>query len=305
MEKIQAFFRVSFSTKVLAPVVATMIALAALTAWTVNRLITQQFQNQAALTLRTAEAVFQGSQEVFKQNLLKRFRNLVKAPQYRAAMQTGDIKTLKQQFQDMPQDQDVDVVLFTSASGQTLVREKRDPAIAIPFAEFERRSGLAVRQALENEESADTIHVGNWLFGVVSIPVLSPAGKLLGALTFGSRIETKEFKDATSSEIVLLADGNVLAATLPGKELNDEYAMLFKASVSGADKSPPLRKVLLKDAHYFCSAGHFRTLNAEDKPGYLLLSSYEEQLRDLQSKQQTLIFESTFAILLGVVVVWY
>lgn len=46
-------------------------------------------------------------------------------------------------------------------------------------------------------------------------------------------------------------------------------------------------------------------MNAEDKPGYLLLSSYEEQLRDLQSNQQTLIFESTLAILLGVVAVWY
>ena len=146
MEKIQAFFKISFSTKVLAPVVITMMLLMALTAWTVNRLMTQQFQNQAASSLRTADAVFQGSQKMFTQNLLTRFRNLFKEPQYKAAMQTGHIPTLRAQFKDIPADQDVDVVLFTSAEGETLGKNGRDPAI--PLGDFEAHSGPAVRHAL-------------------------------------------------------------------------------------------------------------------------------------------------------------
>jgi hypothetical protein len=45
MEKIQAFFKISFSTKVLLPVVASMLALLMVTVWLVNRRINNQFQN--------------------------------------------------------------------------------------------------------------------------------------------------------------------------------------------------------------------------------------------------------------------
>jgi signal transduction histidine kinase/CheY-like chemotaxis protein len=303
MEKLQAFFKVSFGTKVLIPVVMTMMLLVALTAWTVNRLITEQFQNQAASSLRTANAVFLGSQKIFTQNLFSRVRNLVKEPRYKAAMQAGDMKTLKDLFSALAVDQDVDAVLFASPDGLTLAKQKRDPAI--PLAEFESRSALATHQAFENEEKPDTIQVGDWLFDVVSVPVVSGSGELLGALTFGAKIGTREFKEVTSSEIVLLGNERVLASTLPGTDLNDQYAALFKSCILRPGKSSELRKVVLRDHHYFYTAGKLPTLNNDGKLGYLLLSSYEEPLRDLQSKQQTLIIESTLAILLGITLVWF
>jgi two-component system NtrC family sensor kinase len=303
MEKLQAFFRISFSTKVLMPVAITMMLLVTLTAWTVNRLIKQQFQNQAALTLRTANAVFIGSQKVYLQNLRSRFRNLLKEPRYRAAMQAGHIPTLQRQFLDMPVDQDVDVVLFTSANGETLAKAKRDPSI--PLAEFENRSLRAVHQALVNDEKSDTIQAGDTLFAVVSLPVFNGADELIGALTFGSRIGTQDFKDVTSSEIVLLGEGHVLASTLPGSDLNEQYAVLFRDKNPGKANGAELNTVVLRGHHYFWTSGHFPTLSADGKLGYLLLSSYEEPLRDLQSKQQTLILESAGAILIGVIAVWY
>src|ERR1051325_4443382 len=126
-----------------------MMALVALTAYTVNHLIKQQFENQAALTLRTANAVFNGSQKVFVHNLQLRFHNLMNEPQYKAAMQTGHIPTLQDKFKNIPGEQDVDVVLFASNTGETLAKVKRDPALSL--VEFETNSLTAVSRALKGE----------------------------------------------------------------------------------------------------------------------------------------------------------
>jgi two-component system NtrC family sensor kinase len=62
---------------------------------------------------------------------------------------------------------------------------------------------------------------------------------------------------------------------------------------------------MLGDEHYFCWGGHFETLSGENNLGYLLLSSYEQPLRALQSTQQTLLLVSALCILAGTALVWF
>src|SRR4051812_30858320 len=127
MEKIQDFFKISFSTKVLVPVAATMMLLVAFTAWTVNRLMTQQFQHEARLSLRSAEGVLKKSQKVALNSLRLRFHNLVNEPRYRAALQSGDELTIRHQIESLLADQDdIDAVLFSSDSGKTLSKARRN-----------------------------------------------------------------------------------------------------------------------------------------------------------------------------------
>src|SRR5689334_9992631 len=95
MEKIQAFFKISFSTKVLAPVVLTLMLLVALMASTVYRLMTAQFQNEARLSLRTADGVLNKSQKIALNNLRLRFRNLVNEPRYKAVLSLRDEATIR------------------------------------------------------------------------------------------------------------------------------------------------------------------------------------------------------------------
>src|SRR5215510_7376828 len=126
MEKIQAFLKVSFSTKVLLPVVTTMVALLAIITWTVSHLITRQYQTEAARRLAQADTLFQNSQKIYSKNLLLRFRNLPNEPRYRAALMTGDRATLLDQINSLLSEQkDVDVVLFTSRTGELLASAKR------------------------------------------------------------------------------------------------------------------------------------------------------------------------------------
>ena len=306
MEKIRAKLQVSFSTKVLVPVVTIMVLLLAITVGTVNRRLTQQFQVEASRSLQRADAEFRIAQKARTRNLVQRLRNLRNEPRYKAVIQSGHLPTMRDEFQRLPADQNVDVVLFTTGEGKVFVREG-DPQISMN--EFEQNSVIAVSRALQNEETVDTIRAGEQLFDVVSIPVTDLSGVVLGALTFGSELrsaDVNEFSAFYQSQIVLLADGRVIAATLPA-DPRYNFVTLFQqcAAAPGSDSSFAPLQIRLGDEHYFCAAGHFTSSNREGKPGYLLLFSYEQPLRALQNTQEMLLLVSGFGIVLGTVIVWF
>jgi len=311
MEILRARLQVSFSTKVLLPVVTSMVLLLGITVWVVNRRLTQQFQADASRNLARADAEFQNAQKNRSRNLVQRLRNLRNEPRYKAVLQSGHVPTLIKAIEDLNQlttDQNVDVALFTSDTGKVLFKGKND--LQISMSDFEANSALAVKRALENEETVDAIRAGDQLFDVVSIPVIEGSGTLIGALTFGSQIrnaDMSEFSLSSQSQVVLLADGCVLASTVPANPQQD-FAALF-LECAGAPRpgsaSAPIKKIILGDEHYFCSAGRFSSLNGSGSLGYLLLCSYEQPLRTLQSTQQMLLLVSAVGILLGTAIVWF
>ena len=309
MEKLRARFRASFSIKVLIPVVASMVLLLGLTVFTVNQRLTLQFQSEAARSLATAEAVFRNSQKIHTKNLLLRFHNLPKEPRYRAAFQSGDIPTLRDQIEHLPADQGVDVVLFTSPNGHLLAGASIDPLI--PIDEFTTNSALAVQQALQAGEKVDTVRAGDRLFDVVCFPILGISGERLGALTFGTELgnaTAQEFSLVTHSQIVLLANGRVIASTLQETEPETPFATLFSDYVDGNNsaKGPKdLKRLELGGEHYFYSAGRFSSLSGDDRLGYLLLSSYEQPLQALHRTQEALLLVTALGILLDIAVVWF
>ena len=305
MEKLRSRFEISFSTKVLVPVIASMVVLLAVSVWIVNRRLGQQFQTEAARSLATADAVFRNSQKVHRNNLLLRFRNLPKEPRWKAVFQTSDQPTLKDLLPQLLGEHRVDVILYTTDQTELLASAKRDPLISI--AEFESASFAAVKRALADEEQVDTICVGERLFDVVSIPVKGTGEHQIGVLTFGSEIgdsAVQEFSLITHSTIALLANGRVVASTVPNPESHQEFGDLFNECLARSGLSVAPKSVLLGDEHYFCAAGKFNSLGGDEKLGYLLLSSYEQPLRALHTTQQSLLFVSALAIIFGTAIVW-
>jgi len=305
MEKLRLRFQMSFSTKVLLPVVSIMGLLLAITVWNVNRRLNQQFQTEAARSLATADAVFRNSQKIRRNNLLLRYRNLPNEPRYKAVFQQAHPPTLKDLLQDLLGEQGVDVIFFTTQQAEMLANAKRD--LLIPMNEFEATSALSTRRALAGDEQVDTIRVGERLFDVVAIPVFGTSGNLIGALTFGSEIgETaaQEFSLLTHSQIVLLANGRVIASTVPNPESHQDFSAVFSHCSAMTNLPAAPNNVLLGEEHYYCSAGKFPSLGGDEPLGYLLLSSYEQSLGALRKTQQTLLVISVIAILIGTGIVW-
>jgi len=311
MEKLRARLQFSFSTKVLLPVVTVMVLLLAVTVWVVNQRLTKEFQSEARQSLATADKVFRKSQDIRKNYLVSRYRNLRNEPRYRAVLQSGHMPTLRDEIRDLPDDQGVDVALFTLTSGERIVSAKPDPLRPIPVTEFETRCEMAVKRAMEDAENVDTILVGERLFDVVSIPARGADGTLIGVLTFGSELraaEVEEFSLLNRSEIVLVAEGRIIASTVANQRPPEDFAQLFRECLANAKRSGTperLKELLLNEQHYYCSAGTFTSLSGAGKLGYLLLSSYEQPLRALQTTQQMLLLVSGLGILFGTATVWF
>jgi signal transduction histidine kinase/CheY-like chemotaxis protein len=306
MEKLRDSLQVSFSTKVIVPVVATMVLLMAITVWILNARVTQQFQGETVRSLVRADAEFQTARKSRIHNLVL-LRNMLKEPRYVAILQSENAPTISDEFtKNLPVDQGVDVALFTSGSGKVLVRAKGDPEIAM--REFESRSERAITRALLGEETIDTFSAGERVFDIISIPVLGRKGGIIGTLTFGSQIrnsDLREFHAASQSEVALLADGRVIVSTV-SPDPQQDFARFFNECLAAATKeSAPRKEITIGGGHYFCSAGQFPTLNGESRVGYLLLCSYEQSLRALQGTQQTLLGVSALGILLGTAFVWF
>jgi signal transduction histidine kinase len=309
MERTQPALKLSFSTKVLVPLVLIMVLILVLTVWLVNRRITGQFQTDAARSLETADSLFRSAEELHAKNLLLRFRDLPNEPRYKGAFQGKHQRSLRDAINDLPADQNVDLALFSSSKADLQASAQRDPRI--PLEEFQASSAAAFKQAIAGEAKADTIRVGNRLFDIVSIPIIgssgipifsSSSGAPTGVLTVGSEIGdavAHELSLVTHGQIVLLANGHVVASTVPGLELRDQLARLFSESTHGGSRGTSPRQALLGEEHYFCAAGKFSSLNGDAGLGYLLLSSYEQPLRAFHRTQQMVLLVSGLGILLG------
>jgi len=307
MEKLRDSLQVSFSTRVIVPVVATMVLLMAITVWILNNRVTQQFQGEAVRSLARAGAEFESARKARIRNLAH-LKNLANEPRYVALLQSENAPTIADQFyKNLPQEQSVDVALFTSASRKVVARVKGDPEIAM--AEFESKSARAIACALRGEETLDTFCAGERVFDIISIPVNGRKGGVIGTLTFGSEIrknDVREFRAASQSEIALLADGRVIASTV-SPDLQQDFPRLFNEGLLDPVKKGrlPGKEIVIGGGHYFCSAGKFPTLNGEASLGYLLLCSYDQSLRSLQGTQQTLLGVSSLGILIGTAFIWF
>jgi two-component system NtrC family sensor kinase len=309
MFHLPAIPKASFRTKVLVPVVFCMVMLIAVTVFVVNHRVAQQVETEARNTLTTADAVFRNLQLVRTKNLRLRFQSLPNEPRYRAAFQRGDAPTLHEPLTDLLNEQDVDIVFYAINADRVLDSEERDPII--PVLAFETAAKPAVIQALQRQETVDTVRVGERLYDVVSIPVYDADHMQIGVLTFGSEIsdaEAQEFSQITHSQIALLAGGHVVASTLSDLNANAQFISLFKNSPSGnnsKDSPVSLHKIVLDGQHYFGVAGQFESLSDDKTLGYVLLSSYEQSFRALQTTQQVLLGVSFCSILFGTAIVWF
>lgn len=307
MSRFRRFLAMSFRAKVLVPVIFVMICLLATTAWVVDRRITKQFETDARRSLDTADDAFRALQEFRHKNLLFRFHDLPSQPLYKAAfqhaIQTHDALTLREPLDRLLAQQDVDVVLFSSADQRFVASAKRDPLVSIP--DFEKASKAVIETALSKEEKPDIVEVGGKLYDVVSIVVPDPDGDVNGTLTLGSEIGTAVAsglsRSFTHSQIVLLADDQVVVSTLPSTD-SQAFTRLYREISTDRENTPghvAIRKEILGGEHYYCSGGQLASLNPASHLGYLLLYSYEQPFRALQTTQEILLIASGVAILLG------
>jgi signal transduction histidine kinase/ActR/RegA family two-component response regulator len=333
--------RFSLRAKLLVPVVGVMVLLTALTVWLVNQRIDEQLETQTSERLYTAKKHFQASEKDRAENLLRQYRNMSDEPKYRSILKLCTEEAFQDQVEQLMQSNssaltkeeaaqkvqnDQTATINNFLADQLKEREIKIAACTLPSAthplyastnrdpqlnadDFKARSRLSVQEAYTTGKPVvDTVGVGSRLLDVVSIPV-SMDGQLLGVLTFGLELgpaEAQKMKELTSSEVVLLAGGQVAASSWSHPDSQPALAReIRKFSLgSNAPTAGQPAKILLGSQHYICVPGRFASLSGDDKLGYILASSYETAWKDGEETQRVLALVGLFGTMAGAGIIW-
>jgi two-component system NtrC family sensor kinase len=173
---------------------------------------------------------------------------------------------------------------------------------ALQLGDFARAASAVSGVAFQGGDGVGCVSLDGMTFEVVSVPVNLPdSGQSLGVLVVGERIgeaAVQEFKKLAQTEILLLADGQVTASTLPGLDAAEAVRQL------AADGPSDQGAVELHGEHFKGLSGIYSSGGREREFRYVLLSSYEQSLRTLQDTRWTLISVSLAGILISGITVW-
>jgi two-component system NtrC family sensor kinase len=292
----------TFRTKVLVPVVLIMVGLVAATILTVNARLTKSFRTEAVEKLMAADLVFRNSQQIRARNLLLRYRNVPKDSRYKAVCQKADPRTLRVALSEMLEELGGDSVIYTSSDDEVRARATQDPRLNA--AALEGESALSIRQAFSGQANVDTVLASSRLFDIVSIPV-SVGESILGVLTFGDELSQSvaaEFKQLTHAEVVFFSENQVLASTMHAAHLSP--AVLKANAPDDATSSQSFKEIQIEDETFFVLTRNFESLSGNSKLGYVLLSSYAQSLRALNTTQRMLALVGFIGTLLSTGVLW-
>jgi signal transduction histidine kinase/CheY-like chemotaxis protein len=303
--------RFSFQAKVLLPVLAALVLLPGITLWIVNRSMSQQVQEEARQTLNTAEAVFRQTLEFRIRDLLTRFRNAVKEPSYSSIAQLAASpdplaretisKFLFGRLDDYGED--YDALLLTAADNTTQVATRLSTAgDSQGWAEV---TGPFARAALLGEAAQGTLEFRGRVYLIVSVPVANLDGHAVAcALTVATRISEsvlQDLKSLTGAEILLVADNAITASSLHQPELPALLPTLLSPGPAGGNIHP----AEIHQEHYLALTNHYESRGPQGGFRYVLLSSYEQRLHEMESTRNTLLTVSLGGVLLSGLIVWF
>jgi signal transduction histidine kinase len=312
MQPIKKFLEANFRIKVLVPVVAVMILLLLVMVLIVNLQFKHQAEQSASREMRAVEMYFHDELVRHQKNLRLRFNSLASEPRYRALFFNTDAKTIYDSLRRMMQDEgpageNIEFVFFRPTEAMT--PEENESMLyqrsqAAPTRAILNGSAAAVKLALQGEAAADTIQINQKLYELVSIPIYTPErDHLLGALTFGEEINGKvmqEFSPGIHRQAVLIASNAVIASTFNDAEGTELMVERFNdLNAHFTPTQPVLARLIIGSHYYFCTSGRFPSINNDGSLGYLLFSSYDEQIALLGQTRQLLLVAIVIGILFG------
>lgn len=297
--------RFSFQFKVLVPVLAALVLLPTITLWIVNRSMSEQAQAEARQSLTTAEAVFRQTIDFRARDLLTRFRNAVNEPSYRSIAQlaASNDPLARETIRNFlfgrldAYGEDYEALLLTAPDNAPQVAAR--PGAAGDAEGWAAIVGPFTRAALRGETAHGTLEFHGRVYLVVAVPIHNVDGtSLAGALSVATRISEavlQELKALTTTDIFLLAGQTVTASTIRQPEPPGGIA------TSGRHIVP----VEVAGEHYFALTDDYRRGATPGGFRFVLLSSYEQRLRELELTRATLLGVSIAGILLSGLAVWF
>ncbi|HEX7858969.1 MAG TPA: ATP-binding protein [Verrucomicrobiae bacterium] len=296
--------KLSFSAKILIPVIVLLVLLPALMLLIVHRSSMQHLEREARHQLRTADAVFQNSLTLRSRQIFARYKQIVEEPAFGAVAKLRHAPTMTHDLAARLErlDAEADIMMFVVENGTILATAQRDPESRT--IDFEKAVSPFALKALAGQPVSTLLPIRSAVFNVVAIPVVVN-NSLEGALVICSKVNLHTLRELTSligGDGVFVANSNIAASTLTK---TDVHASLLphwnSAHLPGAANVQP---VILDNAHYLALASPFPGAPPGTDLGYVLLLSYESALQQIRQTNAMLWLISAIGLFASTVVIW-
>jgi len=309
MGKLKRAFLLSFRTKVIVPVVGVMVLLMATSMWLINERVTRQLQADAGEQLATAQAVLTHIQQMRMDNLLSSFRKADAEPLFKSiatlfdpnkpGLSEDSQETTRKCLNTLIGQNYSDVIMVVPLVGPHLT-VSGDARIRIDA--FDSACARLAAVAFTNGATAGVVRNGDQLLDAVAVPIWL-GDDVVATFVFGvSDTVTDDVHKLARCEVLLLADGEVVATTSRERELEALLSdQINRVTTSGRSK---IEKLTLNDERFLCLGGDLDFPGDGSRLSYLILSSYEKPLQALRATQQLIVLVSLAAICIGMAIVW-
>jgi two-component system NtrC family sensor kinase len=294
-------FKLNFQAKVLIPVVGVLVLFVVATMWLLNVRIQNQLRDEAGEALMLDKSVFTKSLQLRSQTLQSEFSAICNEPGYMAVMKTHHDATINSYLESTIQRvaSDAEVAFVSGEDGRLMAAINVNTNVNV--RRLSAASAPCVEQVLQDGKTkSEVVLCDDHLYDVVSMPSFDPQKEFLGVFTLALDLGkvVKEFKLHPRSDIVFIANDHIIASTLNS---SDHDSALLNFYINMVNKPEALDNAPMRGSHFVGLAGH---LGSQGNAGYLLLSSYDFNWKQLQETRQLLIGAGVFGALLGAVLVW-
>lgn len=309
MGKLKRAILLNFRTKVIVPVLGVMVVLMATSMGLVSQRVTRQLQAQATEQLTTADAVLRHQQQMRMDTVLSLYRKIDAEPRFKSIATLFDPNqerlsdtaqnTIRGFLEPLIRENLSDVITVVPVAGDRITMA--DEAW-IKIDEFESGCTGLVARAFTDGASVGVVLNGDQLLDVAAVPIRLK-DEVVAVFVFGVKdTVADDVRKLARGEVLLLADGHVVASTARERELQ---ALLSDqiARVTASGKSQ-IEKTLVNGEHFLCLSGNLKAPGGGNRLNYLILSSYERPLQVLRETQQLILLVSLAAIAAGMAIVW-
>lgn len=298
-------FRFGLQARLMAAVLSLLVLLSTLSLWVVDRRMSAQTREDASLALTTARDYFVNALDNRAEALAARHRNLLNDSRLQRVIRLSDAPTTRAFLRDVLDelaDETVALVLVPPESAAP-VGARRDPAIDIDA--LVATASPALSAAAQTGFGTQLSAIAGRAFNLVALPVHVPEGGLAGVLLVAKELGQPALLGLRPprTEVLLLSDHRVVASSLRDQAAETAALSLFdRASPAPVGE---VRALLVGTEHFLALSGHHDL--GPGRPGldFVLFSSFEQRLLELERTRQTLLTLGLVGVALGALLVWF
>ena len=295
----------SFSLKILLPVLLLITMVILVSSFAVNRKVTKEIGRQAEKSLYASEKVFREFHEFAHHNLKSQCKALVNDSRFKSLVHLNNASALDSYFANMLIEWEEDFIVYYNPETDRYIETSRKTSSTNQSDKTHFKQ--AVMQILDHQTDHGCMALKDGIIDYSKLPVkslLTPNG----SVTIGKYLTAHDAaasSELTDTDILFYAGDQLVCSTLRQPEVADQVQEMIGAAVGGASENVLFGEVQpLKGRPYLSLAGRLDSEKNSIPVRFVMLASTNAHLQMLGENRQMMLWIGALSLIFGGALIW-